>query len=1824
MRMGRRGEMPKRMIGVVSIAQRETVAAIPDHRVVTARAGRVCALHLVVAACMAAGFFVKANAAHDALAVTSMADADSVFPSGTNLPWEPCGFGWYLRGIGLGIGIGIDSVDFGTGVDYAILNYRSGDSLGKPLGGRIEFKLDNVDGRTYAAFDLKGSDTVCAGRWDSVGVTGAKPTGIHSVWVAVTINPGAGPVSISHGRGVQAPSFTRQPVDVTVGDGGAATFIAKANGFPRPTYQWTKDGVNVPGATDTILTLNGVTAASAGAYRLVATNSSGSITSNTATLTVNSVAPSGVAHTPNKADSVAALYGSITYRATVGAGTPPLTYQWKKNNVALVRTGTRTDSAYLVLTNLALTDSGSYSVTVSNTAGSASSTATHLTVQAIAPKVTVSPAGATTRAPGDTITLRGTVTQGSTPFTYQWYHNGVSMTGRTRDTLKLGSLVYPADTGSYRITVTNGAGSASDSARILVQVLGPQVSVFPRKDTIAVGGTTNFYVLDNGANRPLTYTWYRVGAGAVADNDSVLNLANVQMSQDNAVYYAIVSNVKSADTTELCTLRVVQPVAAKFSVDKVSGLAPLAVTFTDSSTGSIASWQWIVGDGATQSYTAANKPASIQHTYVDTGLYTARLTVTGIPPAGQSSYDYPQQIRAATLGANPIQITATYVSQTVVRVTFTGYGTLDSNYPLAPESADSIGVWVDQSGGRPDTSRSGMRTAYRITTLRSAGTQDVTVPAPSSAAHQTYLLWACPLRMNGLNPYNAANTTTVLMKPTCAMTVSAAYHGNTGSPTAPVLQPGLLDSATITVSNASSLVSAGLTSVEIAYRAASGAADTRTLPVADFIAAAASGSYTWGVSNGVFGGDSQTVTASVSLIGANGLRSAPVSASFVVGWPAPAYAGRLTVINAGVTSVTLGWAPATGADEVRILYTTGATPIPIGAANPGGTILLASPGPSVANVQYIVTGLADSTTYHFAVQMKKNQKWSLVTDACRVSAMTKAVDPQATVVNTTVIDALTFDAQTNQLSVKWHFVAQPLLTYDVGIVWSLDSVAAGTTQPATTPASKVVTGAPDSGTTVIDLGTGLAFDTTLHVGTWLRSQVGPWSAPSTASSQKSVRTSTANWQCITLFAPDLVPLFNGKAYVWRDPSSPFNPGSIDTAKYVAPITTLSGYTMVGSGFSLDQGVPVPFYIGIVYTDVPSGYTWQDVGLYRDSAGVLMAVHGSRDTTTAMGTMVYAKISDFMGTGNSGRNIPYIAAVDQTTPTVTPQADLSTTVPSGQSLDYTINVDDNTGNILWQLFYAKDDETWDAASRMISGVVCGDCNGQPGQIRATVPARSVSEYNGVRAILVVSDGAHLDTFDLSRRTTRDSTSDAYSTRAMEWTPIWSTAQLADSSMVSNFDELNATGGVWAYDNKRFRIFRWVKGAYLEYSADVASSFVLSPGRLLWLKTREPLPVLGLGPATTLPLNQPVAFSVPARDFADIGMPFRNFKVCVGDILDSTGVSKENLDVYIWKAATVANSPSYRLELLFTSRLGSKAVNDSSAQLDGYAQAGYALYNAGDANLPVRIPAVPADGSRYVLGKSALSTKQSANRGWSYTVTARTASGTELSPVYCGFTESPSQTTYLPYAPSFLPVGAGVYDRAGSTVRGHVSVHCLDNGGFTTELALLNTSDKPETFQCRLVGNADIPKDFVAHVLDPTSGQFLDNGETFEVTVPANSQEYRVLAVGSSTYLAGLGSRGAFAKPKLLGCYPNPFAGTVVVRFRAPAYRTQRVDLSVYDLHGMLVRRETQTNVASGRVIWNALDAQQRPVSQGAYVVRLEMYDVKGKAFGKFQTRVTCVR
>ncbi len=149
----------------------------------------------------------------------------------------------------------------------------------------------------------------------------------------------------------------------------------------------------------------------------------------------------------------------------VGAtGTAPLSYQWKKNGIEIAGA---VEASYTTPPTTPADNGSFFSVAVSNSAGTATSTSARLQIN-LPPSITTQPANKTVSA-GQTATFTVAAT-GTAPLTYQWKKNAVEITGATKSSYRTPPTT-PADNGAtFAVRVTNSFGAViSNNARLTVK-----------------------------------------------------------------------------------------------------------------------------------------------------------------------------------------------------------------------------------------------------------------------------------------------------------------------------------------------------------------------------------------------------------------------------------------------------------------------------------------------------------------------------------------------------------------------------------------------------------------------------------------------------------------------------------------------------------------------------------------------------------------------------------------------------------------------------------------------------------------------------------------------------------------------------------------------------------------------------------------------------------------------------------------------------------------------------------------------------------------------------------------------------------------------------------------------------------------------------------------------------------------------------------------------------------------------------------------------------------------------------------------------------------
>lgn len=407
------------------------------------------------------------------------------------------------------------------------------------------------------------------------------------------------------------PTITAQPTSRSASLGTSTTFSVTASGASPLTYQWKKDGTAISGATASSYTISSVSNTDAGSYTVVVSNANGSTTSNVATLTVNTA----VTITQQPADTEVNPGSSFTLSVTA-TGTAPITYQWKKDGTSIAGA----TSATYTVASATSTHAGSYTVVVTNPAGSVTSSVATVMVRT-APVILTHPLTQAFNA-GAVVTLTVTAS-GSSPFTYQWYKDNAAISGATASTYTLASA-QASDAGGYKVVVTNALGTATSNIATLSLNVPVTITLQPVGASVASGASFTLRVAASGT-APITYQWKKDGASISGATTASYTVASAASSHAGS-YTVVVTNPAGSVTSNPAVISVgsaptivTHPLTQGFN----SGSS---VSLTVSATGlAPLSYQWYKNNtaisGATSAtYTIASAQAS------DAGSF--KVTVT--------------------------------------------------------------------------------------------------------------------------------------------------------------------------------------------------------------------------------------------------------------------------------------------------------------------------------------------------------------------------------------------------------------------------------------------------------------------------------------------------------------------------------------------------------------------------------------------------------------------------------------------------------------------------------------------------------------------------------------------------------------------------------------------------------------------------------------------------------------------------------------------------------------------------------------------------------------------------------------------------------------------------------------------------------------------------------------------------------------------------------------------------------------------------------------------------------------------------------------------
>ncbi len=334
-------------------------------------------------------------------------------------------------------------------------------------------------------------------------------TAAQSGSYTVTVTDGAAPNCTSAQSLAQVVTIQTPPATPTLSTSGnlvcvgtnvTLTSSVAPNGG---TYTWYKNGTIDATLTTQSIILN--TAAQSGSYTVTVTDGAAPNCTSAQSL-AQVVTIQTPPATPTLSTSGNLVCAGTNVTLTSSAAPNGGTYTWYKNGTIDATLTTQS----IILS--AAAQSGSYTVTVTDGAAPNCTSA-----QSLAQVVTIQtpPATPTLSTSGNSVCVGTNVTLTSSAApnggTYTWYKNGTIDATLTTQSVVLNTA---AQSGSYTVTVTDGAAPNCTSAQSLAQVVTIQTP--PATPTLSTSGNlvcvgTNVTLTSSAAPNGGTYTWYKNG-----------------------------------------------------------------------------------------------------------------------------------------------------------------------------------------------------------------------------------------------------------------------------------------------------------------------------------------------------------------------------------------------------------------------------------------------------------------------------------------------------------------------------------------------------------------------------------------------------------------------------------------------------------------------------------------------------------------------------------------------------------------------------------------------------------------------------------------------------------------------------------------------------------------------------------------------------------------------------------------------------------------------------------------------------------------------------------------------------------------------------------------------------------------------------------------------------------------------------------------------------------------------------------------------------------------------------------------------------------------
>lgn len=177
----------------------------------------------------------------------------------------------------------------------------------------------------------------------------------------------------------------------------------------------------------------------------------------------------------------------------------------------------------------------------------------------IPPTIGTQPTSGTANQNGS-YTNKVAASAGNAPFSYQWYENGLPVSGQTNATLILSPVTVAEASSNWFAVVSNPYGSVTSSVVSLTVFSVPTITQQPTLTNLVLfaGGHATFSVAASGAV-PLYYYWFSNSVPILGATNSSFTLTNAESAGQTNNYYCLVSNAPGTTASLPVTVAVITP-----------------------------------------------------------------------------------------------------------------------------------------------------------------------------------------------------------------------------------------------------------------------------------------------------------------------------------------------------------------------------------------------------------------------------------------------------------------------------------------------------------------------------------------------------------------------------------------------------------------------------------------------------------------------------------------------------------------------------------------------------------------------------------------------------------------------------------------------------------------------------------------------------------------------------------------------------------------------------------------------------------------------------------------------------------------------------------------------------------------------------------------------------------------------------------------------------------------------------------------------------------------------------------------------------------------